>query len=579
MCTSVPVCIACTAGCSCCRPVHFETGSCCRYVLQGPAYVHIYSVRTAVVISRYSALCTVVSLVCRGAALYCLRVKQRRQRHLFLLRPTFGHTQIRKKRKNGAVELVQSITYPTTPPAPKLIQCQHCPAKFENEQANAVHRKTLHPHVDAHEGTRLVNSMRDDRKVAMWPWEGFGMGRCWVARLGKGSKGRTVFQLQPKRLLLNNGFSCDDDKPVGRCSAGIRRVYTNREKAGAVEKLRRYQKQEDAIFTAHRMTSLRFTAKTVGTSESNISKWAKGEAQIIEKAAAVVTRDLMKNHRARAWFPKAERELPVQFGAKRKRGLKVSTLWLCVTMTGLIKKHYRDDPQAETFTPSWRYVEKWSKKFRVATRRRGNLKNLSIEERLPKIQRFHKSLRGLMQNPAPGPRGSNGAGAGGGQWDCTARGRRICGSGVGGARWRGACARQQKVRSASSGPKGQRGPGAYNSTYVSLCTVVYFICIQQFVVFSLCFRMPSVVCLNQQCYRRISHPMSPHSHLSVGAASVRQRLDHHVGRQREQARPHPSTVIWLKEAAVHSATVLRSWREGVQTRRDLPWYRKADHCS
>ena len=195
MCTAVPVCIACTAGCSCCRPVHFETGSCCRYVLQGPAYVHICSVRTAVVISRYSALCTVVSLVCRGAALYCLRVKQRRQRHLLLLRSTFGHAQIPKKRKNGAVELVQSVTYPTTPPAPKLIQCQHCPAKLENEQGHAVHRKILHPLVDEHEGTRLVNSMRDGRKVAMSPWEGFGMGRCWVARLGTGPDEKTVFQL------------------------------------------------------------------------------------------------------------------------------------------------------------------------------------------------------------------------------------------------------------------------------------------------------------------------------------------------------------------------------------------------
>ena len=280
-----------------------------------------------------------MSLVCRGAALYCLRVKQRRQRHLLLRRSTFGHAQIPKKRKNGAVELVQSVTYPITPPAPKLIQCQHCPAKFENEQAHAVHRKILHPLVDAHEGTRLMNSMRDGRKVAMWPWEGFGMGRCWVARLGTGPEGKTVFQFQPKRLLFNDGFSCDDDKPVGRCGAGIRRVYTNREKAAAVEKLRRYQKQEDAIFTANRMTPLQFTAKTVGTAESNISKWAKGEAQIIEEAAAVVTQDLMKNHRARAWFPKAERELHVLFRAKREKGLKVSTLWLCVAMTGLIKKH------------------------------------------------------------------------------------------------------------------------------------------------------------------------------------------------------------------------------------------------
>ena len=31
--------------------------------------------------------------------------------------------------------------------------------------------------------------------------------------------------------------------------------------------------------------------------------------------------------------------------------------------------------------------------------------------------------------------------------------------------------------------------------------------------------MPSVVCLNQQCCRRMSHPMSPHSHLSVVGAA------------------------------------------------------------
>ena len=85
--------------------------------------------------------------------------------------------------------------------------------------------------------------------------------------------------------------------------------------------------QEHAIFKAYKMTPLQFTSKTVGTAESNISKWAKGEAQIVEKAAANVTRDLMKNHRPRAWFPKAERKLDVLFRAKRKKDLKVSILW------------------------------------------------------------------------------------------------------------------------------------------------------------------------------------------------------------------------------------------------------------
>ena len=128
----------------------------------------------------------------------------------------FGHAQMLKTRKNGAVELVPSVTYPTTAPTRKLIQCRHCPAKLENEQGHAVHREILHPLVNAHEGTRLLKSMRGGGKVAMWPWEGFGMGRCRVARLGTGPEGTTVFQLQPKRLLFNDRFSCDDDKSVGR---------------------------------------------------------------------------------------------------------------------------------------------------------------------------------------------------------------------------------------------------------------------------------------------------------------------------------------------------------------------------
>ena len=359
-----------------------------------------------------------------------------------------------KTLKNGAVELVQSVTYPKPAPTQKLIQCWYCPAKFENEQGHTMHREMLHPRVNAHEGTRLLASMRGGGKVAMWPWEGLGLDRCGVARLGTGPAGATVFQLQPKRCSLDDGFSWDDGKSTGRYGAGIRRVYTNREKAAAVEKLRRFQKQEHAIFEAYRMTPLQYTSKTIGTAESNISKWAKGEALIVEKAAPHVSEDLLKNFRLKPWFPLAEKELHTLFRAKRKRGLKVFTLWLCVTMAALIKKLYSDDPRAETLTSTWRFVGKWAKKWRVATRRRSNSKNQSIEERLPKIQRFHKSLWGLMKNPAPASRGSNGAGAGGGQQGCTAGGSRIWGNGAGGWKWRGACTRRQEVRPVSSGPKG-----------------------------------------------------------------------------------------------------------------------------
>ena len=148
---------------------------------------------------------------------------------------------------------MQNVTYPTTAPTRKLIQYRHCPAKFENEQGHAVHRGMLYPLVNTHEGTRLLKSMRGGGKVAI----GLSIGRCWVARPGTGPEETTVFQLQPKRFSFNDGCSCDGDKPADRCGTGIRRAYTNREKAAAVEKLRRYQMQEHAIFKAYRMTLLR----------------------------------------------------------------------------------------------------------------------------------------------------------------------------------------------------------------------------------------------------------------------------------------------------------------------------------
>ena len=91
-----------------------------------------------------------------------------------------------------------------------------------------MHPRMLHAKVNAHEGTRLLKSMRDGSKVAMWPWEGVGIDRCWVTHLGTGPEGTTVFQLQPKRLPFNDRLSCGDDKPTCRCGAGIHREYTKR---------------------------------------------------------------------------------------------------------------------------------------------------------------------------------------------------------------------------------------------------------------------------------------------------------------------------------------------------------------
>ena len=81
----------------------------------------------------------------------------------------FGHAQLSRTRKDGSVETVQSVTFPTPAPTPKLIQCKHCEATFQSEQGYSVHRRMRHPRANAHEGTRLLKSMKNGESVAMWP--------------------------------------------------------------------------------------------------------------------------------------------------------------------------------------------------------------------------------------------------------------------------------------------------------------------------------------------------------------------------------------------------------------------------
>ena len=61
---------------------------------------------------------------------------------------------------------------------------------------------------------------------------------------------------------------------------------------------------------------------------------------------------------------------------------------------------YPDNPRAQAFRPSYRWVQRWANRRKLSMRRRSNLKNKSIEERLPQIRRFLRRFRKLIQEPA-----------------------------------------------------------------------------------------------------------------------------------------------------------------------------------
>ena len=112
-----------------------------------------------------------------------------------------------------------------------------------------------------------------------------------------------------------------------------------------------------------------------------------------------MTKTLLASQQPKRWFPEAENKLYKLFLARRKKKLKVSTLWLMVTYRKLLQEMYPTDNRAAAFRPSIRWMRKWGKTHLLSKRRRSNSKNESVEERLPAIQRFHRKFRKLLKQP------------------------------------------------------------------------------------------------------------------------------------------------------------------------------------
>ena len=113
-----------------------------------------------------------------------------------------------------------------------------------------------------------------------------------------------------------------------------------------------------------------------------------------------MTKDLFAKKSPRRWFPEAEQQLYELFMARRKRKLKVSTLWVTVTYRKLLRDMYPDNPKAVAFRPSYRWAQRWANRHNLSKRRRSDLENKSVEERLPQIRRFLRRFRKPMQEPA-----------------------------------------------------------------------------------------------------------------------------------------------------------------------------------
>ncbi|CAB1117664.1 unnamed protein product [Ectocarpus sp. CCAP 1310/34] len=304
-----------------------------------------------------------------------------------------------ERTRGGVKKFVPGISFP--PPAPESRRsCPHCPMTFVNEQGLGIHVRTQHSSANLSNGVRLRRMLRKNLEGSVLPWEEAGPGRCWHVKVDDAT-GAASLVIQRKRFLdldlESDGFMDRETKePRG---APKHRRYDDRFKANAVNQLRILEGNAVDLWKEEERTPPQYLEDRLKVHYSNIVSWAKDEKATVAEAADDVKKSLLAKQQPKRWFPEAEKRLYKMFVERRKRKSKVSTLWLTITFRRLVREMYPGDQRAAAFRAYFRWARKRAKRHNLSKRRRTNLKNKSVEERLPTIQRFHRRFRKLLQEP------------------------------------------------------------------------------------------------------------------------------------------------------------------------------------
>ncbi|CAB1105285.1 unnamed protein product [Ectocarpus sp. CCAP 1310/34] len=272
-----------------------------------------------------------------------------------------------ERTRGGVKEFESGFSFP--PPAPESRRsCPHCPMTCVNVQGLGIHVRTQYSSANMSNGVRLRRMLRKNLE-----------GRVDDAT------GAASFVLQRKRFLdldlESDGFMDRETKETR--GAPKRRRYDYRFKANAVSQLRILEGNAAYLWKKEERTPLQYLEDGLKVHYSNIVKWTKDEKAIVAAAADDANKSPLAKQQPKQWFAEAQKRLYKMFVERRKRKLKM----------------YPGDQRAAAFSASFRWARKWAKRHNLSKRRRTNLKNKTVEERLPKIQRFHRLFRKLLQEP------------------------------------------------------------------------------------------------------------------------------------------------------------------------------------
>ena len=150
------------------------------------------------------------------------------------------------------------------------------------------------------------------------------------------------------------------------------------------------------------------TSRLFKVSESMVSRWVKGRADIMNQARIMlgargrgnVGRPVSRALRGpQAHFTEAEALVFGKFLAARQKNRAVSGRILKVWMRKAVMQLYADSQRATGFVASTTWLQRFKSRHNIVTRRRTNKKVLAIEARLPAVRKFHRDLRAFVSQP------------------------------------------------------------------------------------------------------------------------------------------------------------------------------------
>jgi len=169
-----------------------------------------------------------------------------------------------------------------------------------------------------------------------------------------------------------------------------------------------------------------FEMQHPGCSIHTVRKWASPQQRERIKQDALspnpkirdayLSADALKRYLEGA-FPQEETQLYDMLGNRRADGKRVSARWLKSKMRYLVKLRVEKEKaqrlhvaseklrrerllkKAENFNASHGWFHRWKDRFQISLRKQTNVKSKSAQERLPKVQKFHRTVKQMCQPP------------------------------------------------------------------------------------------------------------------------------------------------------------------------------------